>query len=130
MVVAAFTKAGGQFIKQLLARDVPFAAVTNSTVERKWLMKLGVESILLVNTIEPNDWQAPGFPVGKAFLFESSLSLCCRYVTMIRRWTDQPLHVITGRTNGRLIYRSLGADRILHAPTGRKGFPLDEHNLI
>ncbi|NBC72440.1 hypothetical protein GT003_25875 [Paenibacillus sacheonensis] len=122
IVAASLTKAGTQFIKQLLARGVPFAAVTNSIAERQQLSKLGVRTILLVNTIDSDIWAAPGFPVGQSFLFESSLSLCCRYVRMVRAWSGHPVSVITSRTNGRLIYKSLGADRIVHAASGSFAF--------
>ncbi|SFJ84211.1 hypothetical protein SAMN02799624_06243 [Paenibacillus sp. UNC496MF] len=125
IVVSAMTKAGEQFMKQLLVKGLPFMAVTNSVAERQQLAKLGVGSILLVNTIDPDTWERPERPVGKAFLFESSLSLCCRYLRMIRKWTDQPVYVVTGRTHGRLIYKGLGADHILHVQTGGLGSLLE-----
>jgi hypothetical protein len=128
IVVAALTKAGEHFVKQLLVRGVPFTAVTNSAAERQQLAKLGVRSILLVNTIDSGAWPAPEGPIGQVFLFESSLSLCCRYLRMVRGWTDQTVHVITGRTNGRLIYKSLGADRITHSATGGIAFLLDANS--
>ncbi|QHW35037.1 hypothetical protein GZH47_11275 [Paenibacillus rhizovicinus] len=128
MVVPSLTKAGEHFIKQLMAKGVPFTAVTNSAAERQRLSKLGARSILLVNTIDADEWQSPDFPVGKVFLFESSLSLCCRYLRMVRQWTDRTVHVITSRTNGRLIYKSLGADQITHSQTGSVAFLLDAHN--
>ncbi|WP_328803986.1 hypothetical protein [Paenibacillus glycinis] len=125
VVVAALTKAGENFMKQLLVKGVPFTAITNSVAERQQLSKLGIASILLVNTIDPDTWEMPDYPVGRVFLFESSLSLCCRYLRMIRKWTDQPVYVITGRTHGRLIYKSLGATHIVHSNTGSISFLLD-----
>lgn len=129
IVIPACTKEGERFMRQLLARGMTFTAVTNSAAERLQLVKFGVPSILLVNTIASDEWKAPDDPVGQAFLFESSLSLCCRYLRMIRGWTDRTVHVIVCRTNGRLIYKSLGADRIAPSADGGIAYLLGEHNM-
>ena len=125
IVVPALTKAGEQFMRELLVKDVPFMAVANSASERQHLANIGARSIILVNTIDRDTWERPNHPIGKAFLFESSLSLCCRYVRMIRKWTDLQVFVISGRMHGRLIYKGLGADYIVHSTTGSISYLLE-----
>jgi len=125
ILVAAPTKASEQFIYYLKFKGLPFAAVTNNKQEEEHLAKLGVEHIIVLDTAEHETWIIPEYRIGKIFLFENSLSLCCRYLQITRKWTSKPVYVITERETARLIYKGLGADHVIYSKTGHVSFLLD-----
>ncbi|WP_179233070.1 hypothetical protein [Paenibacillus rigui] len=49
-------------------------------------MKLGVKKFYMVATTSEATWIMPEYPIGKVFLFESSLNLTCRYLQICRKW--------------------------------------------
>ncbi|TVY09402.1 hypothetical protein [Paenibacillus cremeus] len=118
ILVSAPTKAGEQFIHQLKARGMPFAVVTNNKQEQRRFMEAGVGHIILLDTTEPETWVVPQYPIGKVFLFESSLPLSCRYLQITRQWTSDAVYVITLRDHPRKIYKGLGADYVIPSRTG------------
>lgn len=115
VLVSAPTKAGETFMLLLKQKGVSFAALTNNELELKRLKKLGIRQILSVDTKDHGSWSLPEFPIGKVFLFENSLPLCCRYIQICRSWTENPIYVITGKSSSRMIYKTLGVDRIIHS---------------
>jgi hypothetical protein len=122
IVVAAPTKAGEQFIHLLKYKRLPFVVVTNNKNEQQRLSELGVDHSILLDTAEHETWIAPEYPIGKIFLFENSLSLCCRYLQITRKWTSDLVYVITASDNPRLIYKGLGADYVIHSMKGNVSF--------
>lgn len=115
LLVSAPNKMGEAFIRQLLAHQLPFAAIVNNKREEERMAELGVKHFLFVDTADPLHWEVPLFPVGKVFLFESSFNLCCRYIQMCRRWTAHPIYVMTCTNHPRLVYRGLGASYVIHS---------------
>lgn len=125
IVVSAPNKAGEQFIKTLKFKGVPFAAITNNETEKSRLEHLGVSDLITVDTTERERWIIPELPIGKVFLFERSLPLCCKYIQICRSWTGKPIYVITESSNSRLIYKGLGANYVIHSSSDDVSFLLD-----
>lgn len=114
VLVSAPNRTGECFVKILQNSNIPFVGITNNRNEQSRLKQLGVENILFVDTGGLRTSIVPELPVGKVFLFEFSLPLCCRYVQICRSWTGKPIYVITESNNERYIYRELGANYIIH----------------
>ncbi|MEK3867399.1 hypothetical protein MHH60_28380 [Paenibacillus sp. FSL H7-0716] len=125
IVVSAPNKAGVQFIKTLKFKGVPFAAITNNETEKSRLEHLGVKNLITVDTTERERWIIPELSIGKVFLFERSLPLCCKYIQICRSWTGKPIYVITESSNSRLIYKGLGANYVIHSNSDDVSFLLD-----
>ncbi|WP_256758586.1 hypothetical protein [Cohnella sp. WQ 127256] len=115
VIVSAPNIAGERFMKLLKQRQIPFAAIVNNSAEYKRIAALGAEHIIVVNTTKEDSWLIPQIEVGKVFLFEKSLSLCCRYVQICRSWTSKPIYVITGSYNPRNVYKGLGVEYVIHS---------------
>ncbi|NUU61705.1 hypothetical protein [Paenibacillus agri] len=126
VLVCAPTKAGQHFIKILKFRGIQVAGLTNNQEEKTRLEELGVENTVLVDTRHQKTWFRPSFPVGKVYLFESSFTLCCRYIQMCRAWTTQPIFVITSSLNPRLVYKRLGASYVIYSHSGDAVFLADK----
>ncbi|WP_010497589.1 hypothetical protein [Paenibacillus elgii] len=122
ILVSAPNKPGEAFIRQLQFGSIPFAVIVNNKAEQTRLQELGVERMVMVDTNEENTWLIPEWPVGKVFLFESSLTLCCRYIRICRTWTSEPMYVITPSNHPRLIYKGLGANYVIHTNSGEVSF--------
>ncbi|MCM3268907.1 hypothetical protein [Paenibacillus elgii] len=122
ILVSAPNKPGEAFIRQLKFGSIPFAVIVNNKAEQTRLQELGVERMVMVDTNEENTWIVPEWPVGKVFLFENSLTLCCRYIRICRTWTSEPLYVITQSNHPRLIYKGLGANYVIYTNTGEVSF--------
>ncbi|TDF96311.1 hypothetical protein [Paenibacillus piri] len=114
-LVSAPNKAGEAFICHLMRQGLPFAALTNNKSEKQRLERIGVSRIVIIDTASQSKWAVPQFPVGKVFLFEQSLNLCCRYIQICRSWTAKPIYVITGVSSPRLVYKGLGANYVIHS---------------
>jgi hypothetical protein len=114
ILVSAPNKTGEGFIRQLMKQGLRVAAIANNRGEKQRLVDIGVKNILMVDTIEHSNWLIPEFSIGKVFIFELSLNLCCRYIQMCRKWTSQPIYVITHTSNPRLVYKGLGAAYVIH----------------
>ncbi|MEK8132846.1 hypothetical protein WMW72_33695 [Paenibacillus filicis] len=114
ILVSAPNKAGELFISQLLARQIPCAAIVNNRVEQERVTRIGVKISHLVDTKNEVTWIMPEFPVGQVFLFENSVTLCCRYLQICSKWTTKPITIITHSSSPRLMYRNLGARNIIH----------------
>ncbi|OXM83758.1 hypothetical protein [Paenibacillus rigui] len=115
ILVSAPNKMGEAFIRQLCLHQAPFAVMVNNAREQDRMAEMGVKHFLRVDTAEQLNWHMPAFQVEKVFLFENSFNLCCRYIQMCRRWTLNPIYVITQTNNPRLVYRGLGATYVIHS---------------
>ncbi|MDQ0914540.1 hypothetical protein [Paenibacillus sp. V4I5] len=122
LLVVAPTKAGEQFIHHLELKGLPFVVVVNNKNEQLHLTKFDVDHFILLDTDAQETWKAPNYSISKIFLFEDSLSLCCRYLQIVRKWTSESLYVITERENARFIYKGLGADYVIYSKTGNVSF--------
>lgn len=129
VLICAPTKAGEQFVRMLQIKGCKIAGLANNPAEHMRLRELGVEVIFEVDTRHLNTWLRPPFPVGRIYLFESSVALCCRYVQMCRTWTTKPISVITTSMNPRLVYKGLGADYVVYTPSGNVGHLATECDL-
>ncbi|WP_040952512.1 hypothetical protein [Gorillibacterium massiliense] len=118
VLVAASLPAGESLFRLLAYRKVPFAVLVNQKEQKEKLLKLGIERIVEVDTQNPASWSAPDFSICRVFLFEDSLNLTCRYLQIIKQWTDAPVYVVTGSCKPRTLYKSLGAERVVHCPNG------------
>jgi hypothetical protein len=122
VLVSAPNVAGERFMKLLKQKNIPYAAIVNNTAEYERIRALGAEHIIVVNTTKEDSWLIPEIGVGKVYLFEKSLNLCCRYVQICRSWTSKPIYVITGSQNPRNVYRGLGVDYVIHSGAQDYGF--------
>lgn len=121
ILVAAPNKAGMNFTLLLLAKGRNVAVLVNNKTEEQQARKVGAQ-VIRVKTDDEKTWLVPKFPIDRAFIFETSLTLTCRYLQLCRKWTEGPILVITPQHNPRRIYRGLGADYIIHSATGEVGF--------
>ncbi|GLX66361.1 hypothetical protein [Paenibacillus glycanilyticus] len=121
-LVSAPTAAGENFIKLLLLKGIPFAALVNNAEEKNRLALLGVEQFILLDTKSREPWMIPDFPIGNIYLFENTLPLCCRYIQICRGWSSKRLIVITGRMNPRGIYKGLGANEVIYSKSDNLSF--------
>ena len=122
VLVSAPNIAGEQFMKLLKKRDIPFAAIVNNISQYERITELGAEHIIVVNTTKEQSWMLPEVDVGRVYLFEKSLTLCCRYVQICRSWTSKPIYVVTGSHNPRHVYKGLGVDYVIHSNAQEFGF--------
>lgn len=124
VLVSPATVAGEQFIQLLKVKKIPFAVIVNSQADQLRYEKMGIEHVLMIDTQRQELWRIPELKIGKIYLFERSLPLCCRYIQICRTWTSQQLYVITEGNQSRLIYRGLGADYIIHTNGNSASFLL------
>lgn len=124
VLVSPATVAGEQFIQLLKVKKIPFAIIVNSQADQLRFEKIGIEHILVIDTQRQDLWRIPQLNIGKIYLFERSLPLCCRYIQICRAWTSDKLYVITEGSQSRLIYRGLGADYIIHTNGSSASFLL------
>ncbi len=94
-IVSAPNRTGLHFVRQLQCRNVPFAVLVNELDQREPLAQLGIEHMIHVNITSHDIQFIPDVPVGKVYLFEKNLPLCCRLIQICRSWTSRPLYVIT-----------------------------------
>ncbi|MBB6669762.1 hypothetical protein [Cohnella nanjingensis] len=126
ILISAPNVAGEQFMKQLSRREIPFAAIVNNKADFERLNEWGVANRIAVDTTQVHTWAVPELAIGKVFLFEKSLNLCCRYIQICRAWTSKPIYVITGSHNPRLIYKGLGANHVIHSNSGDVAFLIQD----
>ena len=118
VLVIASLPAGEPLFRLLAYRKVPFTVVVNQKDQKEKMQKLGVEHILEVDTQHPASWAAPEFPIRKVILFEDSLNLTCRYLQVVKQWTNAPVYVVTASCKPRTMYKSMGAERVVHCSGG------------
>ncbi|MDQ6421720.1 hypothetical protein RB620_20035 [Paenibacillus sp. LHD-117] len=114
VLVSAPNLVGEQFVKSLQLKRVPYAAIVNNNQEYDRMRSLGVENIITVNTIDDDTWVMPDIRIGRVYLFEKSMNLCCRYILICRKWTVKPIYVVTESIKPKLMYRGLGANYVLY----------------
>lgn len=124
ILVAAPNSVGLKFILLLIARKYNFIVLVNNKREESLLRKIGVQHVLRMKTGDEESWIAPPFPVGRCYIFELSLTLTCRYLQICRRWSADPIFIITPNRSPRMIYKGLGASYVIHSVTGEVGFLL------
>ncbi|MCM3627888.1 hypothetical protein M3194_10990 [Paenibacillus glycanilyticus] len=122
ILVSAPNVQGEDFIKQLQRRHIPFAAIVNNKNEYERMLMLQVSTIIVINTMDEATWRIPELPVGRIFLFERSLNLCCRYIQICRSWTSKSIYVITDSSNPRLIYKGMGANFVIYSGSAETSF--------
>ncbi|MDF2669314.1 MAG: hypothetical protein K0R67_1620 [Paenibacillus sp.] len=122
ILVSAPNRTGELFIRELIRNNVAFAALVNNRAEMDKLKQIGVKEWVMLDTIDQTTWILPDFPVGKVFLFETSQTLCCRYIQICRTWTVKPIYVITHTNHPRLIYKGLGAAYVIHTYSSEVSF--------
>ncbi len=127
-VVAASNEAGRTFIRLLLYKQLPVAALTNNKKEAKLLEQIGVPDILHVRTTHTKEVSAPAFPIRRLMIFESSLPLTCQYLLLTARWSVKTIMVITSARHPEAVYKSLGASCVVYSQTGEVGFLLSRLN--
>ncbi|MFD0673796.1 hypothetical protein [Cohnella sp. GCM10027633] len=115
VLVSAPNIAGERFMKLLQQRKIPFAAIVNNPEEHERVSSLGAEHIIVVNTTKEQSWIIPPIDIGRVYLFETSVTLCCRYVQICRSWTGRSIYVITGSHNPRNVYKTMGVDYVIHS---------------
>lgn len=130
VLVSASNKAGEDFMRLLQERKTPYVALSNNVYKQEQLRKAGIEHTVLVNTMEHQTWSVPTLPIGNIYLFEKSLTLCCRYIQICRQWTTNPIYVITQKPNSQLIYKGLGANHVYYSKNGNAPFLIDSVSAL
>lgn len=125
ILVSAPNKTGEAFIRELIRRGIPFAALVNNRTEMDRLKEIGVRDWIVLDTVDQTTWMIPEYGIGKVFLFETSQTLCCRYIQICRTWTVKPIYVITHSNAPRLIYKGLGAAYVIHTHSYEVNFLMD-----
>ncbi|SEC45449.1 hypothetical protein [Paenibacillus sp. GP183] len=115
---------GEKFIHLLENRGIPFAALVNCSSLRERMENLRINQIIQVDTKNHSKWVVPEIAVGSIYLFENSVSACCRYIQICRQWTTEPIYVITQSTHPRMIYKGLGANHVLYTNNDHVSFLL------
>ncbi|WP_068777022.1 hypothetical protein [Paenibacillus sp. FJAT-26967] len=123
-LVAAPCVIGENFVKLLHIYQRPFAVLVNNSVEKQRMKQLGAKHIIEVDTVHHEAWEVPELPIGDVYLFEDSLTLCCRYLQMVRSWTTGNIVVVKTNPTPRLIYKALGADHVVHTNKDQVSFLL------
>jgi ribonucleotide monophosphatase NagD (HAD superfamily) len=126
VLISAPNAAGEQFMKLLKEKKILFAAIVNNPSEYKRIAALGAEHIIIINTTKEDSWIIPEVEVGKVYLFERSVTLCCRYAQICRSWTSKSIYVITGSHNPRHVYKGLGVNYVIHSNAQQFEFLLTE----
>ncbi|GAA3409361.1 hypothetical protein ACFFNY_09525 [Paenibacillus hodogayensis] len=108
ILVAAPNRAGELFLCKLRERGLPHAAIVNNAYERSRIEALGISPVITVDTRDKSTWLPPDYPIGKVFLFEDSMSLCCRYIQLCQSWNTGSIHAVTRTDCSSTIYRALG----------------------
>ncbi|MFC5469291.1 hypothetical protein ACFPPD_11215 [Cohnella suwonensis] len=130
VLVSAPNVAGERFMKMLKHKRIPFAAIVNNASEYERIMALGAERVIVVNTTKEDSWMIPEVPVGKVYLFEKSLTLCCRYAQICRSWTSKPIYVVTGSHNPRHVYKGLGVNYVIHSNARDYAFLITDDLIV
>lgn len=125
VLVSAPNIAGERFMRLLRQRKIPFAAIVNNPDEYERASAVGADPIIAVNTAKEESWLIPPVDVGNVYLFETSLTLCCRYVQICRSWTSRSVYVITGSVQPRHVYKKLGVDYVVHSQGHDVSFLID-----
>jgi len=128
VLVAPANAVGEHFMKTLQKRGIPFAAITNNKQDAERVAKLGAAHVVLIDTADHETWALPEFRIGDVYVFEHSVTLCCRYLQICRNWTSAAIYVIARRPNPRLIYKALGADYIVCTKASEVAFLIDNEN--
>jgi hypothetical protein len=122
ILISAPNKTGEVFVREVMRMKLPFALLVNNKAERDKYKEIGAKDWILLDTIDQSTWSLPEIPVGKVFLFETSQTLCCRYIQICRTWTAKPIYVITQESRPRLIYKGLGAAYVIHTHSNEVSF--------
>lgn len=125
ILVTATSKSGKAFMSALHAMNMPCAVLTNSKPEMLELIELGIEPIILVDTVDKFARVVPDIPIGRVFIFEESLPLTCRYLQAIQSWTNQPIYVVTDSIVARNLYKELGATYVIYSRNAEVSFLLN-----
>jgi hypothetical protein len=115
---------GEKFIQLLQNRQIPFAALVNCGSLRERMENLRINQIIQVDTKNHSKWVIPEIAIGPIYLFENSVSVCCRYIQICRQWTTEPIYVITQSSRPRMIYKGLGANYVLYTNSDQISFLL------
>jgi hypothetical protein len=115
---------GEKFIHLLQNRQIPFAALVNCDSLRERMENLRINQIIQVDTKNHSKWMIPEMDVGPIYLFENSVSVCCRFIQICRQWTTEPIYVITQSSRPRMIYKGLGANYVLYTNSDQVSFLL------
>lgn len=122
ILIAAPNQAGLNFVRLLLSKRRNVAVLVNNKTEEKRARKLGTVQVIRVKTEDEKTWRIPEFRIGRVFIFETTLTLTCRYLQLCRQWTSSPIIVITPERHPRMIYKGLGATYVIHSGSCEVGF--------
>jgi len=115
LLISAPTASGEAFVTMLKRQGTPMAVLVNNRTEYERMEELGVTCIIMVNTNEEKTWRVPDMRIGSVYLFEKSLTLCCRYLQICRSWTTKPIYIVTDSLRPRLAYKGLGVQDVIHS---------------
>ncbi|MFD0589074.1 hypothetical protein ACFQZE_13815 [Paenibacillus sp. GCM10027627] len=102
-----------QFVKLLLSRGLPVAAVVNSARQKRIHEGFGINRFVRLDT-KAADCPLKMGSIGNVYLFDDSVPLICRYLKLIRPFVLGRIIVVTQSASIPGLYRHLGADQLLH----------------
>lgn len=117
---------GIDFIRAMKGAGLQACAVVNNNRHDHRLRELGVTSIWHVNTSQSTMRSPPPVPVGRIYVFETSFSLTCRLLPLLRPCTNESIIVVTRQQSPRSIYKLLGANMVLFTQTDQVSFLLTD----
>lgn len=127
LLISPATIVGERFMRTVQARGLPFAALVNNETDRARWERSGIAHVIEADTMSRDSTRPPELRIGKVFLFERSLPLTCRYLQICRPWTTRPIYVIKSGSHPWLIYKSLGADYVIHTNGEDVSFLITRH---
>ncbi|WP_195572167.1 hypothetical protein [Paenibacillus sp. 1001270B_150601_E10] len=116
---------GEDFIRQLRGAGLPVAAIVNNLRAGKRMEKLGIKNIWKIRTTNSKALP-PEKPLGRIYLFESSFTLTCRLLQLVRPCTSERIVLITRNHYPRSIYRLLGCDMVVYTQSDNVSFLLTD----
>ncbi|WP_088548648.1 hypothetical protein [Paenibacillus aquistagni] len=116
---------GEDFIRQLRGAGMKVAAIVNNMRGIKRMEKLGIHEVWKIRTADSMTFP-PETPIGRIYLFESSFTLTCRLLQLIRPCTSERIVIITKNHYPRSIYRLLGCDMVVYTQSDNVSFLLSD----
>ncbi|MFF2886230.1 hypothetical protein [Paenibacillus sp. NPDC057967] len=113
-LVYAPNEYGRQFVKLLLYKGWPVAALVSSGRQRRIHEGFGISCFIKLDT-KDQDCSLKGGQIHDVYLFDNSVPLVCRYLKLFRPLVSGRIIVVTQNNSIPGLYRHLGADQLLHA---------------
>ena len=116
---------GIDFIRALKGAAISVCAVVNNSRYAERMKAVGAKWIWHVNTSR-STMMSPPASVSRIYVFETSFSLTCRLLQLLRPITNDSIIVVTRQQCPRSIYKLLGANMVLYTHSDQVSFLLTD----